>query len=406
LEKAGVLHQPELRENLQQVVRLFQNAHYGVENLVVRGVQQELQVLQQRSKAIVQEVKRATTPEALYKVAVTSVQLAVQSDRVLLLQTVDATQFTTMAETTAYGAPALRGKTLPADCFGRSQVKDYATTSLLVLEDIYERQLPIYQRHLMERLQMRASLVLPLVINEQVWGLLLTAQVNQAQVDEAAILNRAADIIAQLQTKLGDRFDRDSPMPTSAELGFDMVRSMFEIGVSQRIEELSQALASDAADLSAILQTNAEIFLGLAESVELPGFAAIAQSTLAALNHHPQTAREIAQVALADFIQGREAVFAGDRAQGGSPSPLLQQWAASPEADIALTNGRATISSVFPDNQATAFGYESVNGAHAANGMFSASKPGSPLLKSLIAGSDSEVVIRFNALLAGGCSRG
>jgi methyl-accepting chemotaxis protein PixJ len=202
LEKAGVLHQLELRENLQQVVRLFQNAHYGVENLVAMGVQQELQTLQQRSQAIVQEIKRATTPESLYKVAVTSVQLAVQSDRALLLQATDVAQLTVLAETMAYGAPSLRGKTLPAECFGKSQVKDYATTPLLMLEDIYERQLPIYQRHLMERLQMRASLVLPLVTNDRVWGLLVILQNSDLQRWQDAEINLLQRVVAELCLQL------------------------------------------------------------------------------------------------------------------------------------------------------------------------------------------------------------
>jgi chemotaxis family two-component system sensor histidine kinase/response regulator PixL len=223
--------------------------------------------------------------------------------------------------------------------------------------------------------------------------LLLTAQLNQAQVDETTILNRAADIIAQLQTKLGDRFDRDSPMPTSTELGFDMVQSMFEIGVTQRIEELSQALDNDAADLFTLLQTNAEIFLGLAESLELPGFAAIAQLTLAALKHHPNHVREIAQVALSDFVQGRAAVFAGDRTQGGSPSPLLQQWAGSvpPSLGTSATSSAASAASVLPTNQPIFFRSESI---HASAGeAFTAPQSGSPLLKSLLAFLNTEIQV-------------
>lgn len=157
--------------------------------------------------------------------------------------------------------------------------------------------------------------------------LLLTAQFDGSQVDESGILNRAADIIARLQAKLGDRFDRDAPIPTSAELGFDMVQSMFELGVTQRLEELAEAMARHAPDLADLLRSQTEIFLGLAESLELPGFAAIAQTTLKALDCHPEAVQTIAQVALQDFSQGRSQVLAGDRQQGGTPSLQLQQLA-------------------------------------------------------------------------------
>lgn len=62
----------------------------------------------------------------------------------------------------------------------------------------------------------------------------------------------------------------------------------------------------------------------LAESLELPGFGAIAQATQAALEAYPEQALMIAQLALKDFSEGRSAVLAGDRTQGGSPSSALQ----------------------------------------------------------------------------------
>ncbi|MBF2073475.1 MAG: response regulator [Synechococcales cyanobacterium C42_A2020_086] len=157
--------------------------------------------------------------------------------------------------------------------------------------------------------------------------LLLTAELMGRQIDESEILNRAATVIVQLQTKLGDRFGQDAPLPTSADLGFDMVQSMFEIGVSQRLATIQQALTETPAQLEATLRTQAEVFEGLAESLNLPGFADIARTTLAALNCCPDRVLEIAQLALADFSHGRTAVLAGDRSSGGSPSPALQQLA-------------------------------------------------------------------------------
>ncbi|MBD1849035.1 hybrid sensor histidine kinase/response regulator [Leptolyngbya sp. FACHB-711] len=179
--------------------------------------------------------------------------------------------------------------------------------------------------------------------------LLLTAQLDGSQVDESDTLNRAADVIARLQEKLGDRFDRDTPIPSSAELGFDMVQSMFEIGVTQRLEELSQAVVRHAPDLDEVLRSQAEIFLGLAESLELPGFAAIAQTTLAALERHPEATHPIAQIALQDFTQGRAQVLAGDRSQGGAPSPQLQQFAHSRSVEPASIGHSGRDASTAPE---------------------------------------------------------
>ncbi|MBF2073416.1 MAG: hybrid sensor histidine kinase/response regulator [Synechococcales cyanobacterium C42_A2020_086] len=156
----------------------------------------------------------------------------------------------------------------------------------------------------------------------------LIAELTGGTVDHAEILNRTAAIFAQLQDKLGDCFDQTAPLPTSAELGFDITQSIFETGVEQRLSQLAAALPNASPDeIMVMLRSQAEVFLGLAESLNLPGFGAIAQTAIAALNQHPDQVRPIAEAALADFRRGQAEVLAGDRTYGGQPSEFLQQLA-------------------------------------------------------------------------------
>jgi chemotaxis protein histidine kinase CheA/ActR/RegA family two-component response regulator len=165
----------------------------------------------------------------------------------------------------------------------------------------------------------------------------LTAELTGGTVNHAEILDRTAAVFAQLQAKLGDCFDQNAPLPTSAELGFDVTQSIFEIGVSQRLDQLAVALDSTQPDaVAAVLRTQAEVFLGLAESLNLSGFGVIAQAVIAALDYHPDQVMTIAQIALADFREGQAAVLAGDRLHGGSPSETLQKLA---HAASSLTTG-------------------------------------------------------------------
>lgn len=161
----------------------------------------------------------------------------------------------------------------------------------------------------------------------------LTAELTGGSINDAEILDRAAAVFAQLQEELGDCFGQEAYMPTSAELGFDVTQSIFEVGVTQRLDQLA-ALIVDAPleEIATTLQTQAGIFLGLAESLNLPGFGAIAQATIAALEQHPGQVRSLAEIAIADFEAGKAAVLAGDRTQGGYPSEALQLLAGSPAA--------------------------------------------------------------------------
>jgi two-component system, chemotaxis family, sensor histidine kinase and response regulator PixL len=166
----------------------------------------------------------------------------------------------------------------------------------------------------------------------------LMAELTGRTVDHAQILDRAAAIFALLQEKLGDCFGQEAYLPTSADLGFDMAQSLFEVGVAQRLEQIALALESaPPEEVLTVLRTQAEVFLGLAESLNLVGFGAIAHTVLTALDHHPDQAVIIAHLALADFQAGQTAVLGGDRSQGGEPSSELQQWASLPPRGNAFS---------------------------------------------------------------------
>jgi two-component system, chemotaxis family, sensor histidine kinase and response regulator PixL len=156
----------------------------------------------------------------------------------------------------------------------------------------------------------------------------LIAELTGGQVNDTEILDRTAVVFAQLQEKLGDCFGQEAHLPSSVELGFDLTQSIFEVGVKQRLDELATALTrGNPEEVAATLRTQAEVFIGLAESLNLPGFAAIAQASIAALDTAPEQALIIAQTALSDFQAAQAAVLNGDRTQGGQPSLTLQQFA-------------------------------------------------------------------------------
>ncbi len=156
--------------------------------------------------------------------------------------------------------------------------------------------------------------------------LCLTAEFTGKQVNEGEILDRTAAVFAQLQEKLGEYFEQEGHIPDSTELGFDIAQSIFEVGVNQRLEAIAAVLTrSDPQEVANTLRTQAEVFLGLAESLGLTGFGAIAQAAIAALDAHPEQGIQIAEVALADFQAGKAAVLEGDRTQGGQTSLRLQQ---------------------------------------------------------------------------------
>ena len=156
----------------------------------------------------------------------------------------------------------------------------------------------------------------------------LTAEFSQVPVDRDAILDRAAAVFAQLQEIFGDYLTDQDAFPTSEELGLDVVQSFFDAVIPERLQELSVAIAGGNNDsIAETLRTQAEIFLGLAESLGLPGFGEIAQTIIAALDNNGGRALEIAKAAIANLEQAKKQVIEGDRERGGEPSTQLLQYA-------------------------------------------------------------------------------
>ncbi|MBE9200604.1 MULTISPECIES: hybrid sensor histidine kinase/response regulator [unclassified Nodularia (in: cyanobacteria)] len=172
-------------------------------------------------------------------------------------------------------------------------------------------------------------------------SLALTTELTDSNVNNEELLQRAALVFAQLQDKLGDAYGAETHIPTSEELGFDIVKSIFESGVNQRLESIAAAINQppDDEELKDFLGSQAEVFLGLAESLNLPGLQEICQKIIAALQANPKQVYQIAELAFADLQQAQKDVLAGDRTCGGAPSPEWQNFTTVVDEELSGSTG-------------------------------------------------------------------
>ncbi|MEH1991167.1 hybrid sensor histidine kinase/response regulator [Nostoc sp.] len=155
----------------------------------------------------------------------------------------------------------------------------------------------------------------------------LNTELIGSTVNDEELLHRATSVFAQLQEKLGDAFGAESHIPTSEELGFDIVQSVFEVGVEQRLNSIIDVINNppNNDEFIEFLHSQAEVFLGLAESLNLPGLGEISQTILSALQANPSQVKQIAEIALADLQQSKKLVLEGDRTSGGEVSSDLRK---------------------------------------------------------------------------------
>jgi two-component system, chemotaxis family, sensor histidine kinase and response regulator PixL len=153
----------------------------------------------------------------------------------------------------------------------------------------------------------------------------LMEQIEVGSFDSEAAVQEAEPIFKQIEALLGDSLAHaDQYVPTSSDLGIDIVSSIFEVDVAEGLERLENVVANPQnQEVAGELRAQAEVFVGFAELFGLPGFGEIAQVALQALDRHPDKVLQITKLALTDWQLGREQVLAGDRARGGNPSEEL-----------------------------------------------------------------------------------
>ncbi len=143
--------------------------------------------------------------------------------------------------------------------------------------------------------------------------------------------HRAQALFNQLTGRLGDYMAAETYLPSAADLGVDVAAAIFTVDVAQGLERLAAILDQQPQAVLPELRTQAEVFLGIAELLNLPGFREIAETTLQALAAHPDHSEQIARQALDNFWAAHQAVLAGDRTRGGEPSEQLTAWLKVPD---------------------------------------------------------------------------
>ena len=209
------------------------------------------------------------------------------------------------------------------------------------LEDIFKA---LYNPHVVIDNELQTLLV----EGYECLQLAVTAEVTNSNINADELLNRATTVFVQIQEKLGDAFGAEPHIPTSEELGFDIVKSIFEVGVKQRLDILNQALTNppDNTEFCELLHSQSEVFIGLAESLNLPGLEKLARTIMAAIDANPQKILEIAKIAFFDLTVAQIAVLEGDRLSGGSASLELQALANVTDDDsssVPITSSLAII---------------------------------------------------------------
>ncbi|WP_413172245.1 GAF domain-containing protein [Anabaena azotica] len=165
-------------------------------------ITQEFKIWRQRFQYITAQMRHVPDMDTLLKVTVAQIRDKIGGDRALIYQFTNSDSGTILAESRTTGWTPSLGENLPAILFGLYTDQDYIEA--VVIDDVNQIQVTPYQKQLLDKFQIKASLSLPISVDNKVWGLLVVhncGSERQWQETETTLLAQiATEITYRLQS--------------------------------------------------------------------------------------------------------------------------------------------------------------------------------------------------------------
>lgn len=167
-DRGNIFAEPEKldKQNGNTVVNVSHN-----DKSTANAITQEFKIWRQRFQYITTQMRQVADMDTLLKVTVAEVRDKIGGDRALIYKFTDSDSGTVSAESRTSGWTPSLGENLPAILFGLYTNQDYIEA--VVIDDINQIQVTPYQKQLLDKFQVVASLSLPIFVDSKVWGLLV-----------------------------------------------------------------------------------------------------------------------------------------------------------------------------------------------------------------------------------------
>ncbi|MUG97523.1 GAF domain-containing protein [Scytonema sp. UIC 10036] len=202
LQQEGHSVKPEAREKILQLEKWVQELKTQFDIDLAIATEQHSKHERQRLLALLNQIDRTANVDTLLRTTATEIRKLLQLDRVLIYHFESDKHGIVLAESMTSGYTPTLGEDLPALTFGIQNRADCEQQPVIALNDIYENAFNAYQLQLLKQFQIKTSLSLPIVLEGQVWGLLVVQQCSHARKWKEAELNLLHHIVAELTLKL------------------------------------------------------------------------------------------------------------------------------------------------------------------------------------------------------------
>ncbi len=163
----------------------------------------------ERANKLIKQIRKAKNFESFLDKSVSVLRQNLKADRVLIYHFEDKNEGRVLAESISEGWTPTEDEIIPCSTFGGQNILDYQSRDFFTVHNRSNSQLTPYQKQLLDKFQIQASLSIPITLNSfsleadsytanKVWGLLVVQQCSQPRSWEEEEINLVERITKEL----------------------------------------------------------------------------------------------------------------------------------------------------------------------------------------------------------------
>ncbi|BAY31849.1 two-component hybrid sensor and regulator [Nostoc carneum NIES-2107] len=233
--------------------------HYAVEQVRLLRQLEQSREQQHLIAAIALRIRQSLKLEEILRITAKEVRQFLKADRVLVYQFQPDMSGNVVAESVLPGWTVSLGVKIQDTCFQEGAGNEYYQGKKRAIHDIYQAGLTDCHLQLLERYEVKANLVVPILVKDSLWGLLIAHQCSRTRNWEATEIElldqlgvqlslaiQQANSYEQLQTELTERKWIEAALQASEEK-LKLTLDFAHIGYWERNFVTNEIFASDNA---------------------------------------------------------------------------------------------------------------------------------------------------------------
>ncbi|AUB36926.1 GAF domain-like [Nostoc flagelliforme CCNUN1] len=171
------------------------------------------------------KIRESLQIDEILQTTVTEVQKLLQADRVLIFQIEPDGSGTVVQEAVLPGWPVILGRNIFDPCFKEEYIERYRQGRVSAMEDVETAHIQLCHREFLQQFAIKANLVVPIMVREGIWGLLLAHQCAAPRRWN----NFETELLKQLANQIGIALSQAQLLEKETQQSQELARSNAEL---------------------------------------------------------------------------------------------------------------------------------------------------------------------------------